>query len=459
MEYLNIIDKKRADLIATSDYIWDHAEPAFNEYRSSECLRNVLTQEGFIINTGLAGMPTAFSARFGAGKPVIGFLGEFDALENLGQVAGVTEKCEDGQKYGHGCGHNLLGTATLGAAIVAKEYLCSSKHSGTVVYYGCPAEEDGSGKTFMARAGIFDELDAALCWHPDEKTGIRAKTSLANVKILYSFKGKAAHASKHPFLGRSALDAVELMNIGVNYLREHIIPEARIHYAIIDTGGSCPNIVQDHASVLYLIRAPRSEQVQDLLGRVNSIAEGSALMTQTETTSKMVKACSNYLQNCTLEKAVYDIMKHTPLPKIDSEEMAFAKEMSIKGLNGYPNANPDKPIFEGLEPYNGQVELAYGSTDVGDVSWICPTVQIMAATHVLGTPNHSWQQTAQGKQPLAHEMMLYVSKVLGAAAVKLFTSPDILEKAKIEHKASIGENGYHCPIPNDINPMMPVTSN
>ena len=452
LDWVNIIDEKSAELIETADYLWDHAEPAFLEFRSAERLCTVLAREGFTVTRGLAGIRTAFSASYGSGKPVIGILGEFDALEKLGQKAGMTEPCPDGQSYGHGCGHNLLGTAALGAAIAAKHYLQTSGHSGTVVYFGCPAEEGGSGKTFMARDGVFDSLDAAVCWHPDAKTGIRGRTSLANIQMLYHFDGIAAHASIQPELGRSALDAVELMNVGANYLREHMPMDARVHYAVTDSGGDCPNVVQAHAEVLYLIRARTNDQARELAGRVTDIARGAALMTQTKMTATLTKACSNTILNHTLENLAYNVMQRIALPEITEADEAYARELTRKALVGMPNANELHPIFCGLEPYTGQTLTAYGSTDVGDVSWICPTVQLMAATHALGTPNHSWQQTTQGKQPLAHKMMLYMAKALGATAAELIANPKILAQAKEEHRAQVGKTGYICPIPKDIIP-------
>ena len=409
LDWTKIIDEKRAELIETANYLWDHAEPAFLEFQSAERLCSVLAREGFAVTRGLAGIRTAFSASFGSGRPVIGILGEFDALAKLGQKAGVTEPCPDGQSYGHGCGHNLLGTAALGAAIAAKHYLEQSGQSGTVVYFGCPAEEGGSGKTFMARDGVFDGLDAALCWHPDARTGIRGRTSLANIQMLYRFDGVAAHASIQPYLGRSALDAVELMDIGANYLREHMIDQARVHYAITDTGGFSPNVVQPHAEVLYLIRAPHSTQVKELYERVNNIARGAALMTGTTVEIDFVKACSDTVLNDTLQRALYEKMAQIGVPEITAADEAYARELTQKALMEYPKADPAHPIHAALLPYTGQIEYECGSTDVGDVSWLCPTVQAKTATWAFGTPGHSWQTVTQGVMPLAHKMTLYAA--------------------------------------------------
>ena len=282
LSYLNIIDQKKDVIDGVADYLWENPETAFTEFKSAAKLCQVLRAEGFQVEENLAGIATAFSGTFGSGKPVIGILGEFDALSGLGQVEGLAEPMPNGQDCGHGCGHNLLGAGSLGAAIAIKHYLETTGREGTVIYYGCPGEEGGSGKAFMARDGVFDCLDAALSWHPDDVTRVKLKHSLANYQVLYKFDGKAAHAGAKPHLGRSALDAVELMDMGVNYMREHMIDGARIHYAIVDTGGFSPNVVQAHAEVLYLIRAPHNHQVKELYERVCDIAKGAALMTGTK---------------------------------------------------------------------------------------------------------------------------------------------------------------------------------
>ena len=310
-----IITSKKTMLNNLADDIWEYAETAFAEFKSAEALAKTLEDEGFSVTREVADIPTAFSASFGSGKPIIGILGEFDALSNLSQVANTTEKTPLIQgKAGHGCGHHLLGVGSLAAAIAVKEYLTQTGKSGTVIYYGCPGEEGGSGKAFMARDGVFDELDVAFCWHPSDANGIMAGSSLANIQVSYKFKGIAAHAAACPHLGRSALDAVELMNVGVNFLREHIIPEARVHYAITNTGGYSPNVVQPEAEVLYLIRAPKNQGAQEIYERVNKIAKGAALMTETELEIDFVKACSNLVPNTTLEKVLHKNMQELAYP-------------------------------------------------------------------------------------------------------------------------------------------------
>lgn len=453
LEFLSVIDEKQALLRRAADFLWEHPETAFTEYESAGYLCRALREEGFAVKENLAGIQTAFSGRFGSGRPVIGILGEFDALSGLGQAACVTEKQPDGKPCGHGCGHHLLGTGALGAAIAVKRYLEETGASGSVIYYGCPGEEGGSGKTFMARDGVFDELDAAISWHPDDETGVRTKNSLANCEVLYRFDGIAAHAGIRPDLGRSALDAVELMNVGANFLREHMIPEARVHYAITDAGGSAPNVVQPHAQVLYLIRAPHGEQVRQIYERVNNIAQGAALMTGTKTEHTWIKACSEIVLNDTLEQLMYEKMLEIGSPEITQQDISFARELTQKALSSAPAADPAHPIHAEIKPFHwGEVTPNFGSTDVGDVSWICPTVQCAAATWVRGTPGHSWQAVSQGKAPLAYKMMCFAAKAMAATAAGLMEHPEILRKAKQEHQSRIGADGYRCPIPEDVRP-------
>ena len=452
LQFLSVIDEKKDFLTGLSDYIWEHPETAFEEFKSAKCLCDALRAEGFTVTENLADIPTAFSGSFGSGKPVIGFLGEYDALSNLDQRSGMTEQCGEPGKNGHGCGHNLLGVGSLGAAIATKRYLEETGCSGTVVYFGCPGEEGGSGKAFMAREGVFDNLDAALSWHPEANTGIYTSLNLANCQVLYKFDGAAAHAAAAPHLGRSALDAVELMNVGVNFLREHMPDRSRVHYAITNSGGFSPNVVQSHAEVLYLIRGATSKDAEALYQRVNDIAAGAALMTGTKTSQEFIKACSNTILNDTLQRILYEKMQQIGLPEATEEDLTFAREMAQKGLAQCPGANAEHPLNLELKPYYGQEDPSWGSTDVADVSWVCPTAQITAAAFAAGTPGHSWQLTAQVKLPFAYKAMLFTSKVLAATAAELFQNPELLEKAKAEHANRTGPDGYICPIPKGIRP-------
>lgn len=451
-DYLNVIDEKKAFLKEVADNIWDNPELCYEEFKSAQFLIDALKKEGFEVTENVAGIKTAFSGSFGSGKPVIGVLGEFDALSGLGQVSGCMEKTPDGHSNGHGCGHNLLGVGSLAAAIAIKEYLKTSGKSGTVIYFGTPAEEGGSGKAFMAGAGAFDCLDFALCWHPSDNTYVRTESSLSNFQVLYKFDGVAAHAGGKPHMGRSALDAVELMDVGVNYLREHIIPEARVHYAILDTGGISPNVVQPHAEVLYLIRAPQVSQLKDIYERVNNIAEGAALMTGTKASRDFIKGCSNLVMNRTIQLKMQDVAGRIPQYPITDEMMDFAKKLQESSMKGYPDADFERPIYNKLRDYDESKPTGFGSTDVGDASWVCPTAQMYASTWVKGTPGHSWQATAQGKGELAINMTLWTGKVLAQTAIELLEDPELLQKAKDEHKERIGKDGYICPIPKGLKP-------
>lgn len=454
LDFLSVIDANKDALIGLSDYLWENPETAFAEFTATQLLCDTLRKEGFFVKEKLANIPTAFSGTFGSGKPVIGFLGEYDALANLDQAAGATSQQGVSGKDGHGCGHHLLGIGALGAAIAAKRYLEQSGKSGTVIYFGCPGEEGGSGKTFMARDGVFNSLDAALTWHPDTSNKIYTHVSLANCQILYKFDGIAAHASTGPHKGRSALDAVELMNIGTNFLREHMSANSRIHYAITDAGGFSPNVVQPHAEVLYLIRSQNAEELEKLTQRVDDVAAGAALMTGTKMTRDFIKACSNTVPNHNLQQILFEKMTEIGTPEITPEDIDFGSRLGREGMSNLTNVNPEDPIYTDIKPYAGQQTQSMGSTDVGDVSWVCPTAQILVTCFVKGTPAHSWQMVTQGKQPLAHKGMLFAAKVLAATAAAVFDDPAKLDLIKAEHQERTGGK-YICPIPVGIHPRAP----
>lgn len=472
---LKSIDREWIPVCAASDQIWDHPETAFQEFKSTDILCNLLEQEGFHVERNVAQIATAFTGTYGHGKPVIGILGEFDALSGLSQEADQTEKravLEGGA--GHGCGHNLLGAGSVAAAIAVKEYLEKNGKEGTVIYYGCPGEEGGSGKSFMARDGVFDCLDFAITWHPGDKNAVSVGSSLANYQIIYRFYGTASHAAASPEMGRSALDAVELMNTGVQYLREHVIQEARIHYAITNTGGYSPNVVQPYAEVLYLIRAPKNNQVKEIYERVNDIAKGAALMTGTKMEMQFVKACSNLVDNTVLEEILQKNLEEIPREPYTKEEYEFAKRiydtyggnhMDLQQILDRYEKSRKKQVEELLAPHMKDVlcevivplmdveTCMAGSTDVGDVSWVCPTAQITAATIAMGTPGHSWQIVSQGKSSIAHKGMIFAGKVMAGAVIDLIKQPELIEQAKRELKSRVGEEGYIPPIPKDVKPM------
>ncbi|MDY0393422.1 amidohydrolase [Virgibacillus halophilus] len=413
-------------------------------------------------------METAFTASYGSGKPVIGFLGEFDALSGLSQKPLETSYKPLENDVGHGCGHNLLGTGAFAAACATKSYLQEHKLPGTVIFFGCPGEEGGSGKTFMVREGVFDNVDAALTWHPSPSNSIMSRPTLANYQVFFRFKGTAAHAANSPHLGRSALDAVELMNVGVNYLREHVVQDARIHYAVTNTGGVSPNVVQARAEVLYLVRAPKVAQANGIFQRVCQIAEGAAMMTGTQLSIEFDKACSNYVPNRSLEKILHRHLVAIGAEKATEEEKHFAKKIwetftkeeqdyhveLMKGF-GYVGDGKElagKYLADTISAYEESKEIFYGSTDVSDVSWIVPTAQLSAATSTLGTPLHTWQMTTQGLSSFANKGMLRAAGSMALTGLELLTSSEALHQVKNEFNAFSKDNPYTCPIPQDVKP-------
>ena len=457
-----MIENKRDSFIKVSDRIWEFAETRFEEYQSAELLAGTLESEGFQVERGVGGIQTAFIGSFGSGSPVVAILGEFDALSGMSQKKGQAkeEPLVPGAN-GHGCGHNLLGTASLAAAVAVKQYMEENNMSGTVRYYGCPGEEGGSGKTFMARAGLFDDVDFALCWHPMGYNSIMAVESLANYQVYFKFRGKSAHAAASPHLGRSALDAVELMNVGVNYLREHIITDARVHYAITNSGGLSPNVVQPYAEVLYLVRAPKVDQVQEIYERVCKIAKGAALMTETEVEIVFDKACSNVVQNETIEQVMYKNFQELGVPVHDEEELKLAKavratltDQEKQTAERLSADTPDPDMVSWINPYTGATIPLNGSTDVGDVSWITPTAQCTTACFINGSTLHSWQWVTLGATSMAHKGMLHAGKVMASTAVDMLKKPELIEKAKAELKQRLGNTTYVNPIPEGVMPSV-----
>ena len=432
-------------------------------------MTELLEKEGFRVTRGLAHMPTAYMAEYGSGKPVIAILAEYDALSGLSQQAGVTTECaREGTNNGHGCGHCLLGTAAVGAGLLLRDYLKDKPGKGTVRVYGCPAEEGGSGKTYMAREGVFDDVDAALTWHPGTQNEIMTGSNQANIQAAFTFKGRAAHAAGAPQNGRSALDAVELMDVGVNYMREHMADYDRVHYAILDTGGVSPNVVQAHAQVLYLIRSKTNEETKRLYDRVVNIAKGAALMTETELSVRFDKAVSNLVPNTVLGKVLYDALVAVGAPKRTEEEKAYLRsfqaplgqERVLKdpGMAPYPDAEhrealiAEDPYGEFIIPYVPTSATQMGSSDTGDVSYVTPLAQFITACFAIGTSAHSWQWVAQDKGSVALKGCFYAAKVLAQGAETLFTQPQVLADAQAELKKRMKGKKYVCPIPGDVWP-------
>ena len=450
-KYLQVVDEKAQDICAVSDAIWDHPETAFGEFESAKLIADKLEVEGFTVERGVVGIPTAFTATYGSGKPHFGILAEYDGLDGLSQEGCIAErKPIPGENKCHGCGHNLFGAGSMGAALAVKAYIAETG-KGSVTLFGCPAEEGGSGKVFMARDGVFNHVDAIVSWHPEKMYMVRTRPSLANVKVNYTFEGLAAHAGGSPHLGRSALDAVELMNVGANFLREHMELTSRIHYAILDAGGSAPNLVQAHAVVQYLIRAVDGESVKELFERVDRIAQGAALMTDTTVKSQVVSAYSNLITIPTLQAVANEAMHDVPLPVPTPEEMAYGK--ALQATMKLTKADMAKPTFadQVLDP---APPVAHGgSTDTADVSWNCPTVQMHIGNWVVGTPGHSWQSASQSRGSYAKRAMLYASKAVAGTILRLMEDPAAVEKAKQEHAERVG-SGYVCPLPDGLEPEL-----
>jgi aminobenzoyl-glutamate utilization protein B len=457
-----LVDARREAYEALSDRVWEIPEIAYTEYRSVAEHRAMLEQEGFRITENLAGIPTAIMGEAGDGGPVIAILGEYDALPGLSQVAGIAEPKElVPGGHGHGCGHNMLGSAALLAATAVKSYLAAKGIKGRVRYYGCPAEEGGAAKVFMVRAGLFEDVDVAITWHPAAINRVDDAMSLANTRIDFSFKGRASHAAAAPHLGRSALDAVELMNVGVNYMREHMPSDARIHYAMLDAGGVAPNVVQAAAKVRYAIRARDLPGMRALIERVKKVASGAAMMTETEVSMKVVSAVSNLLGNTPLEEAMQRQLDRLGPPPFDAVDRAYAAKIqatlthediaSAYARAGVP-VRKDTPLCDFIVPLGTKGAPMMGSTDVGDVSWVVPTVQARIATHAIGTPGHSWQITAQGKSGQAKKGMVHAAKVMAGVAVDALDDPALIARAKADHKARTDATPYDCPLPADVKP-------
>lgn len=455
------IETYRDVCVHLSDRLWDLAETAYAEYESAELQIRELERHGFRITREVAGIPTAFVAEAGNSGPVIGFLGEYDALPHLSQVAdSATRQPAINAGSGHGCGHNLLGGAALMSAFAIKDWLHASGLAGRVRYYGCPAEEGGAGKTFMTRAGAFADLDTALTWHPASVLAIDAMTTLATLHARFTFSGVAAHAAAAPHLGRSALDAVTLMNVAANYLREHMPSDARLHYALHDTGGSAPNVVQARAEVVYQLRAPELATIHSLLERLRKIADGAAMMTDTTVVSRVEKAMSNMKPNKVLSDLMYERMLAIGPTPFDTVDHDFAARMHAaitpaEAKDSLSIFGADRLVgvlHDGVLPAESMPSLLPASTDVGDVSWVVPTARCLGACFALGTPFHSWQLVAQGKSSIAHKGMLQIAKVMAATAAALYVSPSLLEQAKAELREQSAGETYVCPIPDDVLP-------
>lgn len=455
-----VVDALAERFTRLSDDIWDHPELRWEEHRSMERQIEAAEEFGARIAREAGGVPTAFSAEWGSGTPVIGFLGEYDALAALSQAAGSAERTPDpasGTDAGHGCGHNLLGSGSLLAAVALARRIEEEGLAGTVRYYGCPAEEGAAGKTFMVAAGAFDDVDAAITNHPGDAMSADQWKSLAYTQAYFRFRGVASHAGGAPQFGRSALDAAELMNVGVNFLREHMDDSDRIHYAFIDAGGPSANVVQPTAELYYIVRSPTVARMRTLYERVKKVAEGAALMTETELEVEFDGACAELLPNRTLEERLHaNVLELGGVP-FDDEDQEYGRRIA-RGLpaGAVELARRSKALPAGAPPYfDGVLPLAdpahrfqmTGSTDVGDVSWVTPTVQIVAGTAAVGTPAHSWQMVAQGKSAAAHKGMVHAATAMAATGLDLLADAGLLAAVRAEFDGIVAETPYDPPIP------------
>ncbi|MDA8612162.1 amidohydrolase [Flavobacteriaceae bacterium] len=443
---LNSIDENKNNYSEIAQQIWSYAEMGYQEAESSALLQKTLKNEGFKIEKGVAEIPTAFVATFGSSGPVIAILGEFDALPGLSQKA-LPYKVSNNGKAGHACGHHLFGTASAAAAIALKNYLIAENKPGIVKYYGCPAEEGGSGKVYMTRAGLFDDVDVALHWHADSKNSASIRPALANKSAKFRFYGVSAHAAGAPEKGRSSLDAVEAMNNMVNMMREHTTESTRIHY-VITQGGKAPNVVPDFAEVYYYARHSTRDEVVNVFDRIVNAAKGAALGTGTTMEYEMIGGTHELLHNEILQQLVHKNLEKIGGYAYTSEEKVFAEKIS-ESLGVSLNTQ----YVEGVEPYD-KGGKAGGSTDVGDVSFAVPTVGLRAATWVPGTPAHSWQAVAAGGTDIGNKGMMVAAKTLALTAMQLIDNPKIISEAKKEFLQKRGADFKYVPMLGDRKPAL-----
>ncbi|GIW82727.1 MAG: glutamate carboxypeptidase [Gemmatales bacterium] len=440
------IDGRGEQTWRAAKQIWEWAEPGYQEKRSAQLLSKMLKSAGFTIQSGVAGIPTAFTATIGQGKPVIGILGEYDALPGLSQEAVPFRRVRQGATYGHGCGHHLFGVASASACMALAEQIRGGKIKGTLRYYGCPAEEGGAAKVFMVRAGLFDDCDVVLHWHPGSRNSAGSRSCLARMAVKFRFHGKSAHAAGSPEKGRSALDAVELTNHAAQLLREHCPDFTRIHHVITD-GGGAPNVVPDFAEVYYYIRHPEADILKQLYPRLVKCAQGAAIATETKLETVYLGGTMPLLPNNTISEVIHrNLAKWNDL-KYDDEERQFA----IRIQNTLTSPPPLDSIAK-VDFVSGG--FGKGSTDVGDVSWVVPTAGFSTACWVPGTPAHSWQAVAAGGTTIARKGMQLAAKVLATSAYDLFLDAKTIENAKAEHRRRVGGNRYQPLLEKDQKPPL-----
>jgi aminobenzoyl-glutamate utilization protein B len=444
------VESRDGELKALNKAIWEFAEVGLEEHRSAALLVETLQKAGFEVKTGVSDMPTAFVASFGSGRPVIGILAEYDALPGLSQKASPDRDPVREGEPGHGCGHSGLGSAAVEAAIAVKAALEKHKIGGTIRLYGTPAEETLIGKVYMLLDKQFDDLDVCLHWHPSGKNGVWNQSSKAAVSVKFSFAGTAAHASGSPDSGRSALDAVELMNVGVNFMREHVKQDARMHYVITDGGGQ-PNVVPAKASVWYFIRANSHTDVEAYFKWVTEIAQGAAMMTRTKVALQVDTDCHELIPNAPLAEFMDRNLRLVGAPKFTEEEQAFARRLQQPLIEEFGRTFP-VAINENIEPLNAPAEAAVGSTDVGDISWHVPTIGLRTACMAAESPGHSWQNVAAIGSGIGEKGIACAAKTLAITAIDLFEKPDAIAAARADFKQRMEGKEYITLIPKGQKP-------
>ncbi|HEX7899481.1 MAG TPA: amidohydrolase [Planctomycetota bacterium] len=442
------VDARAARFGDASRKIWEFAEVGYKEKRSVELLTAELAGAGFTIQAGVAGIPTAFTATWGEGRPRIGILGEYDALPGLSQEDVAEKKPREGLGSGHGCGHNLFGAGSALAAVALKEHLAEKKLPGSVRFYGCPAEEGGGGKIYMARAGAFGDCDVVLSWHPATSTRSSLSSNLANITAKFRFRGRAAHAAGSPERGRSALDAVALATHGIDLLREHVPQTTRMHY-VITNGGEAPNVVPDLAEIYVYARHPEMDVLDGIWARVLKCAEAGALATETKLEVELVNSAYNLLPNDALAKLVDGVLRRVGRFAYDAEEHAFAEALR-KTMPGVE----DPKIGRARDVQPIEDDLGYGSTDVGDVSWVVPTINFKVETFVPGTPGHSWQAVACSGSSVGRKGMVIAAKALALSGLELLTNPAELAAAKESFEKRRAGRTYRSRLPADQKPPL-----
>lgn len=455
---LDWLTKNEAKIIAISDRIWELAEVGLQEHESSKLLAGELREAGFKVEMGAAAMPTAFVASYGSGRPVVGILAEYDALPGVSQKAQPTREPLKKGAPGHGCGHNLFGAGSMAAALAIREAMGRKRLGGTVKLYGCPAEETLVGKVFMVRDGLLNDVDVALSWHPASYNSAWMSSSNAMNSVKFNFHGLTSHAAADPERGKSALDAVELMNVGANYLREHVSEKARLHY-VIPHGGGEPNVVPDYAQVWYYVRAPKRQEVEQIYNRVVNIAKGACLMTDTKMDLEFLVGCYDMLPNKALSNLMLRNMREIGSPKWSEDDFDFAKKLAesmtpeerrtaiLKSKMPKKEEKVEKLLDDSVDDPEDEKEAMAGSTDVGDVSWVTPTANLVTATCVLGMPGHSWQEAATSGMSIGHKGLMLAAKTLALTGVDLLTKPEELKKVREEFETKTKGFTYRSPIP------------